>query len=397
MERSARGVIAVGAAVLVLLTGLLAGCTRENALTALPSEATNARVALPASFRVIHNFQGRVNGDGAHPLARLVELHGNLYGTTDKGGAHDRGSVYVIHADGTEKLLYSFSDASGEGYYPAAGLTAHGGALYGTTSQGGSAGRGTLFTIRPDGALTIIHNFRQETGAYPHADLIILFGVFYGTTESGGAHNKGTVFTVSTTGHYQVLHSFAGGSDGARPEAALEFANGKLYGTTVDGGSHDKGTVYEIGTDGSERVLYSFQGFNANDDGQYPQSKLTALHHLLYGTTASGGNCCGTIFEVNENGDERVLHRLTHGDGSSPLAGLTLLNGVLYGTASRGAKQHGTIFEFMPGGAFKVLHTFGIKDGSEPRAGLITVNGKLYGTTYNGGTKGKGVAFEVTP
>ena len=50
----------------------------------------------------------------------------------------------------TENVLHSFSNENGDGAYPVAGLAlAATGVLYGTTSAGGSAGKGTVFAIKP--------------------------------------------------------------------------------------------------------------------------------------------------------------------------------------------------------------------------------------------------------
>jgi len=50
----------------------------------------------------------------------------------------------------TEKVLHSFSDADGDGSMPLAALAMSStGVLYGTTSAGGTAGKGTVFALVP--------------------------------------------------------------------------------------------------------------------------------------------------------------------------------------------------------------------------------------------------------
>ncbi|MFY9665688.1 MAG: choice-of-anchor tandem repeat GloVer-containing protein [Candidatus Cybelea sp.] len=61
-------------------------------------------------------------------------------------------------------------------------------------------------------------------------------GMLYGTTTHGGSAGLGVVFSVSTSGREQVLHSFGGGPDGADPLADLVNVNNTLYGTTYGGG-----------------------------------------------------------------------------------------------------------------------------------------------------------------
>jgi uncharacterized repeat protein (TIGR03803 family) len=389
-----------GAYVASLLTAaLLTDCAHQSAVTpfAAGASATQARTEA-ATYRLIYSFQSL--GDGVKPEARLVAVNGKLYGTTYSGGKSDRGCVFVIEADGTEKVLHSFTGSYGDGSSPLAGLIHRGHALYGTTFGGGSSGHGTIYEIKPDGTLHVIFSFNGSNGADPRGDLVDVFGTFYGTTENGGAHNLGTVFSVTPDGQQHVLHSFTGGSDGANPYAGLELLDSHLYGTTILGGTNNHGTVFEIASDGKERVLHSFGGgIGSNTDGSGPESKLAALNGALYGTTRIGGaSCCGTIFEVKKDGSESIVHSLSHNDGSSPVSGLAVLNGALYGTAPKaGSKNQGTIFEVKPDGTFQVVHTFAIREGSTPRSSPIAVNGKLYGTTSAGGAKSKGAVYELTP
>ncbi len=121
----------------------------------------------PWAESVIYNFTG-LNGDGAYPSASLVlGQNGVLYGTTQFGGGATSAcpsSYYALAGCGTvfeltppaaggswtEKVLHSFSDADGDGSLPVAGLAlSSAGVLYGTTSAGGTAGKGTVFAIAP--------------------------------------------------------------------------------------------------------------------------------------------------------------------------------------------------------------------------------------------------------
>ena len=80
--------------------------------------------------------------DGSLPLGSLIfDSDGNLYGTTDSGGANASGIVFKLapNPDGTwtESVLHSFTGGS-DGRSPNAGLIADSdGNLYGTTNEGG--------------------------------------------------------------------------------------------------------------------------------------------------------------------------------------------------------------------------------------------------------------------
>src|SRR4029077_9577645 len=108
------------------------------------------------------------------------------------------------------------------------GLTLDGiGNLYGTTDEGGAYNQGVAFELTPDSngswTETVLHNFGGEgDGAGPEGSLTFdKQGNLYGTTTGGGAYgNYGTVFKLSPSGTgwiETVLHSFQGGINGPDP------------------------------------------------------------------------------------------------------------------------------------------------------------------------------------
>ena len=80
--------------------------------------ATTA-VASPAqTFTTLQRFAIH---DGAFPYAGLVQAsNGDLYGTTEYGGAYGCGTVFKITPSGTLTTLYSFCSQSGctDGDFP---------------------------------------------------------------------------------------------------------------------------------------------------------------------------------------------------------------------------------------------------------------------------------------
>ena len=89
--------------------------------------------------------------DGNYLIAGLIQAtDGNLYGIMDVGGASGGGTIFKITLSGTLTTLYNFCSQSGcpDGQYPVGGLVqATDGNLYGTTDDGGANGFGTVFSV----------------------------------------------------------------------------------------------------------------------------------------------------------------------------------------------------------------------------------------------------------
>ncbi len=172
--------------------------------------------------------------------------------------------------------------------------------------------------------------------------------------------------------------------------------SGNLYGTTVGGGKAGFGTVFEVNNNGQETVLYNFT--EGTDGGNPSGGLITDAKGNLYGTASTGGSRFGTVFKLNAKGKETVLHSFDDTDGSSPYAGLIMdAKGNLYGTTETGGKGYGVVFKMNKKGTETVLHTFARgADGAFPYAGLVMdAKGNLYGTTESGGTPEVGTVFKV--
>jgi uncharacterized repeat protein (TIGR03803 family) len=196
------------------------GCTRDC--------GTVFQLTRSGDLNVLHSFTG--GSDGGTPVAGLIaDEAGNLYGTTSAGGDRTNcaaqfidgcGTVFQLDPSGTLTVLYNFTGGS-DGSNPDAALIADAaGNLYGTTQNGGApescdrpAGCGTVFQLTPSGTLNGLHIFTGSDGAYPITDLLAdAAGKLYGTTYSGGAGTGcigggacGTLFELT------VPASFTGG------------------------------------------------------------------------------------------------------------------------------------------------------------------------------------------
>ena len=170
------------------------------------------------------NFNG---ANGAGPYAGLIaDAAGDLFGTTgNTTGTNLYGMVFelVNHGGGnyTPATLLSFTGANGA--FPEAGLIADAaGDLFGTTIQGGTNGDGTVFELvnhgRGNYTPTTLLNFNRTNGAVPVAGLIAdAAGDLFGTTSQGGTNGDGTVFELVNhgRGNYTptTLLSFTGANE----------------------------------------------------------------------------------------------------------------------------------------------------------------------------------------
>jgi uncharacterized repeat protein (TIGR03803 family) len=304
-------------------------------------------------------------------------------------------------------VLHTFSATSGgpatnsDGAAPGAGLVLSGNTLYGTTSQGGAAGYGTVFQVNTNGSgFTTLYNFTNGTdGAAPMAPLLLANGALYGTTSAGGVSNEGTIFLISTAGtNFSTLYAFTNGVDGARPEAGLLLAGGTLYGTTVGTSSGSSyGGVFRMNTNGSNfAVLHNFSVpvSHINSDGFLPTGPLTLQGGLVYGATTDGGSHgSGTLFDAATNGSSfdsfyafaaTTGYTLVNGGGAYPQGGVIASDGILYGAAFWGGGDGwGTVYTYNTAGSgFQPIYLFtGGEDYINPQGPLLLSSNTLYGTT----------------
>jgi uncharacterized repeat protein (TIGR03803 family) len=345
--------------------------------------------------------------NGAVPTSLMTDGSGDLYGTTSGGGASDDGTIFELaKGSSTITTLASFNGTNGAS--PNGGLVMDSsGNLYGTTENGGASETpdGTVFELaKGSSTITTLASFNGSNGASPYGSLIMDgSGNLYGTTAYGGGSNPGsndgTIFELAKgSSTFTTLASFNGTNDQASPSGLIMDSSGNLYGTTGSGGASEDGTVFEL-TKGSSTIttLASFNGTNGYD----PNNLIMDGSGNLYGTTENGGtanNGLGTIFEL-ANGSSTVttLASFNGDNGSAPQAGLIMDgSGNLYGTTF--FFQSGTVFELAKGSStITTLASFnGTNGGTNPSAGLIMDgSGNLYGTTTYGGASANGTVFEL--
>ena len=384
-------------------------------LTAL---AVGSRAAQAQTFTVLHNFTG--GADGGLPMAGVtMDAAGNLYGTTFYGGAGGAGlgTVFELKRSGPNWILAPLHTFVGgaDGAHPYGRVAiAHDGTLYGTTTEGGSGGSGTIYRLQPSAAVpksalapwneTVLHRFTGSDGAGPQGDLTLdQSGNIYGTTQEGGSAGGGVIYELAfSTGNWteNILYSAQGYRT---PSGGVVFdGSGNLYGVFEEGGSLGDGAVYELSpttrSGWTEQILYGPSGEEWNPMG----GLIIDPSGNLYGTVPGFG---GGVFELTHS-TGWIFNELYDfgGSGEGPVDKLVMDSaGNLYGTTCQdGNYGSGGVFELvLSNGTWNArwLHSFtGGNDGSCPMSNLVfDANSNLYGTTSFGGTYGGGVVFEITP
>ena len=391
--------------------------------------------------------------DGGGPSGNIVmDSSGNIYGTTQYGGANGDGTIFeYVKSTGSIRVLASFNGTNGE--QPFSGVREDSsGLFYGTTQLGGTNNDGTVFEFNPQtGTITSLASFNGSNGEKPQGNIIMdNQGNIYGTTYIGGANNDGTVFEwVKSSGTITDLASFGSTGNGSFPNDLIADAQGdffgmtggagdipgtmfelsptpgtitnqnsfnngngaaprggllrgpigNFFGTTEAGGEFGDGTLYEWNPgSGSFETLVSFDG----SDGESPDSTLVEdANGNLFGTTIGGNNSDGTVFEwVASTGTLETLGTFDGTNGETPSGGLIVDgNGNLFGTTeSGGTNGDGTLFEWDEStGTINTLVSFDGADGDDPTGGVLENNGIFFGTTESGGTNGDGTLFEYDP
>lgn len=249
-------------------------------LLLLLDTAETCPVSAALTVSSVYSFTG--GADGQFPFAPLMQAaDGTLYGTTDFGGIANSifgdGTVFQLTLDGNFTNVYEFG-GTGDGQQPwASGLVQDAdGSLYGTTVVGGDYGNGTVFFLAPDGTEFPIYSFESfgGDGSGPNAGVALTAdGSLFGTTTDGGLHGFGTVFSLDYFWDYTNWFSFNGYNGAAPISPLIQAHDGYVYGTTSAGGpgfhgvdtngnATGFGTVFRISTNGAFSTVFAFGGTN---------------------------------------------------------------------------------------------------------------------------------------
>jgi hypothetical protein len=282
---------------------------------------------------------------------------------------------------------------------------------------------GTVFSVTPSGAFTLLHIFAPGANqTYPKGNLPGLLtqgpdGKLYGETRAGGVGSCtiypgcGVLYRVNIDGSgFQIIHNFcsqANCADGWAGGALVTGTDGNLYATSYAGGTgtcvnayKGCGTIFRIiPSTGAYQVVLNF---NFSTSGQSPSNLIPALDGTFYGlTTGTPGEL---LFHYAPTTGTLTTAALTFPlfDGdlpSAPTSGLAFgPNGNLYGLYEIYAESGTGLFEVEPDGSNLQLFPFytTLESGGEPDGLLLASDGNFWIAESNGST-GYGNIVSVSP
>jgi uncharacterized repeat protein (TIGR03803 family) len=227
--------------------------------------------------------------DGSFPETPLtMGSDGNLYGTTT-GGATTLGTAFKLTPAGTLTTLHTFCAQAGcpDGILPSNLIQATDGNFYGGTFEhvGGSGEGGAIFQITPQGGFTILYSSRVHNVA----SLIQgTNGMFYGTSTNGGSYGEGSIFTLTL-------------SKKLGPFVETQTRGAKVGSSVVTLGTNLTGAT-SVTFDGSpDRISAEFKVVSASEiEATVPSGAITGTIQV---TTPNRTLTSDTSFEVVPSGE----------------------------------------------------------------------------------------------
>lgn len=215
-----------------------------------------------------------VPADGQLLEGGIIEASdGFIYGTTQNGGNHSRGTIFRMAKDGTNfSVVYHFNTAAG--CCTSTRLIEDNGKLIGLNGIGGGFGNGAVYSYDlSNGSYTGLGGVPNTIGFGVNKNFIIDNGFLYGVTISGAANGTGSIFKMElATGTYTLLHD---NSSTAGLVTICLGSDGNLYGTTQFDGANGNGSLFKLTTTGIYSSFYSTLSNNGN-----PRSGLIEINNL---------------------------------------------------------------------------------------------------------------------
>ena len=353
---------------------------------AVPGAVRGAAAAPGFTLSVVHQFPAALQ---TSPKFLALSKDGNLYGATSAVGSSN-GTVFRLSGGSAYTTLATLDYARDGGPFGAPFLGA-GGLLYGMTFDGGRTGIGSIYTVKPDGAVRTLLAFNGTDGMYPTALVQAPDGTLYGTTYYGGSHGDGNAYRLSPGGTFTNIVSCTLRSC-LYPIALVIGADGNVYGISEGDkqGFHNNGQLFAITPEFRTEVNFNTTAADRPWDLELGQDGS------LYGLTQDFYTYRSHFFRFTPPSTLKFLGSY-HFPGSGAFGPqIQAPDGDFYGTLMGDIHHPGWVYQLTPAGAFRIVATFNGTDGALPDQLALGGDGALYGTTEAGGSTGGGVIFKLT-
>lgn len=355
----------------------LAGCLSATmmAAAALPAAADYG----PVVVKTLPNLN-------LVPYSLITGTDGSFYGITNNGASLER-----IQPNGIVKTLLTPAMTDPSGWQISHVVQGSDGTLYIATTSGGSGNAGVVSKLKPDGTLTVLHDFSAATPqglVYVNADggdpvdlALASDGSLLGVTAAFGPQGGGTVFRIAQDGSFSMLTSFNGdytqqSAGGYSPAAVLQGKDGQIYALNVQGDVNGTGALVKLAGSGA------FSRLVANDGSAKGIRNLVQDGNGNFYSVDTDSN----IWKVTPTGQISAIQN----DFYLMLSDETLFaspDGHIYASSRlSGAFNAGFLAQVVNGADLQALTFFGYPQhtGTEPTSATVGTDGNLYGVTSSG-------------
>lgn len=341
--------------------------------------------------------------ENRYPLGQLsIDLEGNVYGATSRGGEFGLGMVFKIDSLGENfRILHSFGEEHQAIFGTSEISISSDGFLYGMarTNNHGSV---KLFKIGKDGhGFEILNTYTLEKDQYNHQHLLQIGSGFWSRSTLYGEKKQEIFFLLDTTnGNASVIDHRIDGSKTYRPSPGLMLgSDNTAYGLTQCGGKHDLGTLFR--TDYCGNNFQVLVNFDEEISIAHIESLLEGPDGFLYAAVNDGGSFGeGGIIRISPTTGEFFFTVHFQGElfHKTDVKIVLHSDGYVYGLSNRKTPSILDtflvgIFRVKPSGQdFSVMKTreVSLRDRFFQGDLMSHSNGRLYGTISRS-------VFEFTP
>lgn len=186
-------------------TTMLGGSGKRGVIYRISTTGEFQRLYSFPSLNKFSEFGLATNTDGANPRAGLIQGNdGNLYGTAYQGGEFGNGTLFraVLSGDSaTVEVVHAFRGwPEFDGGFPAAPVVqGPDGDFYGTSERGGYSDAGTVWKVAADGSsFELLHGYLNSAtdGSVPYSNVMFAGGNLYSVTTSDSFGSSGSIIKI---------------------------------------------------------------------------------------------------------------------------------------------------------------------------------------------------------